>query len=780
MNWNISSKILTVLLFGFLFFQKYQAQIRTKINFGNDWFFTRDKSLDTGWERVQLPHSILLEDKVIAKQYVGKSYYKKEFSLDLKADEKAFLYFEGVMQTAIVFLNGEKIETHEGGYLPFTVELNEKLLLPNKNVLSIEVSNEYNPKIPPGKPIEMLDFNYFNGIYRNVYLLKTKRLYITDAVEANVVASGGINFQIANLSKEKAEGTIKVHLKNELQTAKNVAVKVEFSSDSKEKFVFTSKDLFLQNNLTTEISIPYQIQNPQLWNIDELKLYTLKVTVIDGDQILDEETIKVGFKKSELKADGFYLNDKKIYISGTNRHQEYPYVGNTISDEANYRDAYKIKEAGFNFVRLSHYPQAESFLNACDELGILVMNSIPGWQFFGDSVFQENSYQNLRDLVHRDRNHPSIIFWENSLNESEMSSDYMQKMNAILDEELPNSISTGWMDDTSYDLYIPARQHGKAPDYWTKYEKGNRKIFIAEYGDWEYYAQNAGFNQKEFSNLKEEERTSRQLRAFGEKRLLQQATNFQEASNSNRKGKNTIGEANWLQFDYTRGYSPDIESSGISDIFRIPKFAFYFYQSQRSPKQKKGNLFQGPMVKIASYWNELSPLNLTVFSNCDEIALYLNDSLIAKQKPLVNEISDQLSHPPFVFQLSKFEAGELKAIGYINNEKVASDIVRTAGKATNYKLHYDVSGKEINPTQTDVVFLYANVVDKKGTIVTEDSHKITFTISKGNAEIIGENPICSEAGIATVLLKTSSLNKRIVVECVSPILGRKKLVIKKK
>lgn len=780
MNWKISNKILTVLLFCFLFFQKHQAQVRFKINFGNDWFFTRDKSLNTGWERIELPHSILLEDKVIAKQYVGKSYYKKEFSLDIKSDEKAFLYFEGVMQTATVFLNGEKIVTHEGGYLPFTVELNEKLLLPNKNFLSIEVSNIYNPQIPPGKPIENLDFNYFNGIYRNVYLLKTKRLYITDAVQANVVASGGINFQIANLSKEKAEGTVKIHLKNEFQSAKNIVAKIEFSNDSKEKFVFTSNAILLQNNQAGEIKIPYQIQNPKLWNIDDTKFYALKVSILEGDQILDEEILKVGFKKSELKADGFYLNDEKIYISGTNRHQEYPYVGNTISDEANYRDAYKIKEAGFNFVRLSHYPQAESFLNACDELGILVMNSIPGWQFFGDSVFQENSYQNLRDLVRRDRNHPSIIFWENSLNESEMSSDYMQKMNAILDEELPNSISTGWMDDASYDLYIPARQHGKAPEYWTKYDKENRKIFIAEYGDWEYYAQNAGFNQKEFSNLKEEERTSRQLRAFGEKRLLQQATNFQEASNSNRKGKNTIGEANWLQFDYTRGYSPDIESSGISDIFRIPKFAFYFYQSQRSPERKKGNIFQGPMVKIASYWNEKSPLNLTVYSNCDEIALYLNDSLIAKQKPLVNENSDQLAHPPFVFQFSKFEAGELKAIGYINNEKVATDIVRTAGKATNYKLYYDISGKEINPYQTDIVFLYATIVDKNGTTVTEDSHKITFTISKGNAEIIGENPMGSEAGIATVLLKTNSLKKRIVVECVSPILGKKKLVIKKK
>jgi beta-galactosidase len=292
MNRKISRHFILVFLSFYLFFPKFQAQVRTKINFGNDWFFTRDKSLDTGWERIELPHSILLEDKVIAKQYVGKSYYKKEFSLDIKSDEKTFLYFEGVMQTATVFLNGEKISTHEGGYLPFTVELNEKLLLPNKNVISIEVSNIYNPQIPPGKPIENLDFNYFNGIYRNVYLLKTKRLYITDAVQANVVASGGINFQIANLSKEKAEGTVKIHLKNEFQSAKNIVAKIEFSNDSKEKFVFTSKDLVFKNNQTNELNIPYQIQNPKLWNIDDPKLYALKVSILEGDQILDEEILK--------------------------------------------------------------------------------------------------------------------------------------------------------------------------------------------------------------------------------------------------------------------------------------------------------------------------------------------------------------------------------------------------------------------------------------------------------------------------------------------------------
>ncbi len=734
---------------------------RTKINFGSDWTFTKD-STALNWGKITLPHTAQIEPLVVNNQWQGDCWYQKKFDIEKTGDQKVFLYFEGVMHEAWVWINGTLVAHHQGGYLPFTVDASD-LVQATDNTIIVKVNNRDNPQIPPGKPLKTLDFNYYGGIYRNVYLLTTNAVYITDAVQAAKTNDGGILIHFDHLSKEVAKGFIKVNVNNETEEPQKVRLEIAFTANS-QKTTFNTGTVIIAAKTDETIVQNIEIANPMLWGIETPNLYDVKVTVHAENQAIDSQTIRTGIRRAELKADGFYLNGQKLFINGTNRHQEYPYIGYALSDEANYRDAVKIKNAGFDFVRLSHYPQTEAFLKACDETGLLVMNCISGWQFTGDEKFIENSYQEIRDLARRDRNHPSIIFWEVSLNESEMSETYMQKANAILKAELPyaNIYTAGWIDNPHYNLFIPARQHGKAPDYWNNYIKGNRKIFIAEYGDWEYYAQNAGFNQTAYANLKEDERTSRQLRGFGEKRLLQQAFNYQEAFNSNRKGEHTIGQANWLMFDYNRGYANDIESSGISDIFRIPKFAHYFYQSQRSPTVKLNEgLISGPMVYIANYWNEKSSREVTVFSNCEEVALYLNDELIAKQKPLRNTFSEQLPYPPFVFKTTSFQKGRLRAEGFIKGKKVSEQIVRSAEQASSIQLSFDESTVKINPDYPDVVFVYASVVDANGTIVTDATNLIEFTLEGEYAELIGQNPVQTEAGIATVLLRTQNLKKPI-------------------
>ncbi|MEO8237028.1 MAG: glycoside hydrolase family 2 TIM barrel-domain containing protein [Flavobacterium sp.] len=763
-------------------FGKVQAQSRTKVNFGADWEFKREEKEPSNWEKVTIPHTNRIESLVVIKQFQGTSWYQKNFKVDNSKDQKTFLYFEGVMQEADAWINDKKVSNHKGGYLPFTVDVTPYLNSNKENTIKVKVNNEDNADFLPGKPLKDLDFNYYGGIYRNVYLIRTSKLYITDAVNANKIASGGVYVNFENINKNEASGTVQVHFKNEFPADKTGFLKYILTDNKGVKLEFKSENFNIKSNSDLALTQKILVKNPKLWSIYNPNLYRLEVRIISDKKIIDSYSEKIGIRKSELKADGYYLNDEKLYITGTNEHQEYPYLGYAISDEAQYRDAVKIKNAGFDFVRLSHYPHSEAFLNACDELGILVMNSLTGWQFFGNETFQKNAYQDIRDMARRDRNHPSIIFWEASLNETDMSKEFMKEATKTLKEELPfdHNYSASWIDNGNYDLFIPARQHAKAPDYWTKYNKGNRKIFIAEYGDWEYYAQNAGFNQTQFANLKENERTSRQLRGDGEKRLLQQAYNFQEASNSNRKGAQTIGEANWVMFDYNRGYSPDLESSGISDIFRIPKFAYFFYQSQRDANvvlDKK--LFSGPVVSIANNWTAESPLNVTVYSNCDEVALYLNDVLTAKQKAIIDSNNDKLEHAPFIFKINEFKVGTLRAEGFIDGKKVASAVVKTPETASKINLSYDISSKAINPEFPDMVFVYAKITDANGTIILTATNEVTFAVSEGNAELIGQNPIKAEAGIATIILKTKNLKKKITLKATSEKLQNNTITITK-
>jgi beta-galactosidase len=333
-----------------------------------------------------------------------------------------------------------------------------------------------------------------------------------------------------------------------------------------------------------------------------------------------------------------------------------------------------------------------------------------------------------------------------------MPDSFMQQMVAIAEEESPESklITIGWID-RFYDVFIPARQHANFPDYWKKYT-GAMPLFTGEYGDWEYFAKDAGLNQAGYAGLKADERTSRQLRGDGEKRLLQQALNFQEAHNDNLRNPH-LGDANWLMYDYNRGYSPDIESSGIMDIFRLPKFAYYFYRSQSQPT-----------LKIATYWNEKSDFsNIKVYSDCEEVALFLNNKLIGKQKAIKDEVSDKLPKPPFIFDAQHFEAGTLKAIGYINNKAVMEYAVTTSGKDSYIKLTYDKSVKPLKADGADVVFVYATVCDATGNPVSGSNTAIQFSV-KGNGKLIGQNPISAEAGIATILLQASAIPGNITVE----------------
>ena len=198
-------------------------------NFGNDWLFQRmSDSLQEsqGWEDVNIPHSVKIEPLVVNDQWQGKAIYKKDFQISSLKDKKMFFYFEGVMQEAKVFLNDSLVKIHKGGYLPFTVDASGYLKEHSENKILVEVSNLDNPTIPPGKAIPDLDFNMYGGIYRNVYLVETNEVYITNAVAADKVNGGGVLIKFDSVSKEFARGFVKTNIKNDSDKDRKLELQV--------------------------------------------------------------------------------------------------------------------------------------------------------------------------------------------------------------------------------------------------------------------------------------------------------------------------------------------------------------------------------------------------------------------------------------------------------------------------------------------------------------------------------------------------------------------------
>ncbi|MBN2653440.1 MAG: DUF4982 domain-containing protein [Spirochaetales bacterium] len=751
------------------------AQSRSLLN--SQWEFV----LGDSKEVVSLPHTANVEPFLVNNQWQGVCTYSKSiFAPDDWNGKNVFVEFGGAMSVAKVSVNGQLVTTHYGGYLPFSVDITSFLKYGQENLLFVELDNRDNSDIPPGKPLKNLDFNWYGGLYRNVWLVVKDSVYITNPVAADKVAGGGIFLTAANLLRDNAKLTAKVNLKNTTSAAYTYELSGKIISPDGETFSTSSKIVKIGSLTDSDSYLEFELVEPLLWSPEFPNLYRLDISLLSGEELIDSYSQKIGFREISVSAGDLRINGKSKYLMGTNRHQDYPYIGYALSDSAQRREAKLIKEGGFDMVRFAHYPMATSFLDGCNEYGLVVMNPIPGWQYYKAGKFHRRTLQNAREMIRRDRNHPSVFFWELSLNESYMPARLIRDLTRIGKKELPgrDSIICGWVDNPAYDLFIPARQHGEAPSYWDSWKKGKKPIFTAEYGDWEYFARkDANFDQISIRDAVPDAKSSRHPRGAGEELLLQQAKNFQESHNQNQRSKSMIGDANWVFADYNRGYANDLCESGVVNLFRLPKFSYYFYQSQRDPRIVNPNYSSGPMVFIASYWQADSSLDLRIFSNCDQIELFLNGKTLGKKSPTIDAISDNLKHPPFVFNLDSFEAGELLALGYVDGSVVASHSVRTPGAASKIDIEVADIGIPLVADGSDAVFVHARILDEDGTVVVGADVQVQFTVV-GGAQIVGPTLVVAEAGVATVLVQSNGRAEDIVITAESKGLQLGEIIIK--
>ena len=728
--------------------------IAATINLNSAWQFHRDdgKKAATAsevpagaWSRVDLPHAARLEAREPVDTWQGTAFYKRALNVKLKGGERAILRFESAMNVADVWINGQHLGQHLGGYLPFSFDVTELLKADGANEVTVRINNEDN-KVTGPKPLKDLDYIQYGGIYRGVSLSIKPAVHITDEMLANTPAGGGVFVTYPKVDKAQAVVHIKTQVHNSDTKPRQVTVRQALLRGGKRVGEAVER-VTLAAGERRHVEQDITVAHPGLWSPTTPHLYQLQSSVDSGAR-QDKVVNAIGIRRFSFDdKHQLLINGERMFLRGVNRHQEYPYIGYAASAQADYRDALLIKKAGFDYVRLSHYPHSPAFMKAADELGLVLLDAIPGWQFFNpDPAFSAQTVKTCVDMIRRDRNHPSVLAWECSLNETDMPQALVDALHQAVRQEYPGdqSFSAGWVPQT-YDIYLQARQHRIG----SKHELPKKPLIVSEYGDWEYYAMNAGFNQTAWADLKEADRSSRQLLGDGEKRLLQQAKNLAEAHNDNFTTP-AFADGYWVMFDYARGYAKDLESSGIMSIDRLPKFSYDFFRSQRSASETSSKWGAGPMVSIASFWTPDSSPVVRVFSNADEVELFLNGKSVARQKSAPATVHPHLTHPPLEFNTGAFQPGELKAVGYIGGKAVATQIVRTPGQAARLKVSRDDMG--VKPVAGDVVFLRARLVDAKGNLVPENGRKVTFA-ARGGYEIVGATTSATEAGIASVLAK---------------------------
>ncbi len=364
------------------------------------------------WEIVNLPHTWNVSDAFNETRgyYRGAGWYVKKLSapMDWKG-KRVFFKFEGANQTTELFLNGELIGKHLGGYTGFGFDLSNNLKYGEINTISVKVDNAHDGNIPPLRA----DYTFYGGIYRNVWLLVAEPIHF----DLSNYASDGVFIDTPEVNEKKALVTVHGSLVNNTLDKKTVIIETTVIDKNNAVVANKSSKLVLGPNSKSEFSLEnMEIHSPNLWSPDNPYLYKT-ITQISEDRknsiILDKMVLPMGLRWFNFDDQNrFCLNGKPLKLVGASRHQDYKNLGNALTDDYHYNDYKHIKELGFNFVRLAHYPQAPEVYKTCDELGLLVWSEIP--IVSGVTVskeFSNNCIEMQKEHIRQTRNHPSVVLY---------------------------------------------------------------------------------------------------------------------------------------------------------------------------------------------------------------------------------------------------------------------------------------------------------------------------------------------------------------------------------
>jgi beta-galactosidase len=575
---------------------------------------------------IQLPYNYFDEG---IYQFIS-CYRRRIYGERSYLGKHVFITFEGIAHIAKIYMHGRLIGEHKGGYTAFSIDISPYLHIGEYNTLVVEVDSMESSNIPPFGHV--IDYMTYGGIYREVFLEVKEITYIDD-----------VFIRTSDVRKDRKKLTIEITVKRPAYSEGDASLKQFDQGGSSVKLLMqrekSGKDTMhdLGNHtLTGEVTtIELLVSDVELWDIDNPILYKLYVELESGHECIDGKMVQFGFRESEFRKDGFYLNGEKVKLLGLNRHQSYPYVGYAMPRRAQQTDADILKnELGVNAVRTSHYPQSRHFLNRCDEIGLLVFTEIPGWQHIGDSQWKDVAIQNTREMVLQNRNHPSIILWGVRINESQDDDEFYEKTNRIAHE----------LD--------PTRQTGGV-----RFLKNSNLLEdVYTYNDFSHNGNTEGLEPKRAvtSNIEASYLVSEfnghmfPTKSFdSEEHRLNHAKRHATVLNSLYQNTDIAGGFGWCMFDYNThkdfGSGDRICYHGVLTMFRNHKLAASVYASQ---------LGKHPICEISSSMDigEHPACNISdviAFTNADSIRLYKNDEFVKEFFPDRKNFSS-LPHPPIV------------------------------------------------------------------------------------------------------------------------------------
>jgi beta-galactosidase len=695
---------------------------------------------DSHFVRVTVPHTNLRVPwhSFDEKSYQFVSIYRRRFRLPAAArDHRIFVDFEGVMTASTAWINGVRLGEYKGGFTPFSFEVTPHVDFDGENVLAVEVDSSERPDIPPfGYEVDYLTFG---GIYREVSLRIVSHTYIE-----NIFA------QPKDVLSEKPTLDVQCFLACDTYSLP-VGLTLEAALYDGERLV-AKKAMTVQGgedkpNFSPTVDLD-NLGAIELWGLKTPKLYRVEVRLLSGTTVIDHDTRRIGFREARFTPQGFSLNGTVVKLRGLDRHQTFPWVGQAMPGRVQRRDAHILrKELKCNIVRTSHYPQSRHFLDACDEMGLLVLEEIPGWQHIGDQSWQDISVDNVSRMIRRDWNHPAIVLWGVRINESRDNHDFYTRTNAMA-HKLDPSRQTGGIRYFQESEFLE--------DVFTMNDFGwplmppNHALYLnTEFVGHTYPTKTIDNNERQ------REHTIRHARVHD-----QLASSPQYA-----------GGIGWCAFDYNThanfGSGDRICYHGVTDIYREPKPAAGFYRSQCDPDEE---IVLVPAFHWAAGDENVGFSKALVSSNCDHLKFYVNGKLIAEADPDRTQFP-HLQYPLFSAAPSRDREvgwGDLRIDGFIQGKQVIS---RTfSGKGVDQKFALLADDTKLVADGADTTRVVLRVTDEFDAIrpFANDAIRLELT---GPAQLIGDNPFGLVGGTGAVWIRATEQAGTVHLTAHHPYLG---------